>query len=65
MDDEGVDIPNCQVIRETDKAILVTRGRGELWVPKSVLHDDSEVYEAGDSGTMIVQEWWAEEKNLV
>lgn len=63
--DEGVDFPNCKCLKETDKAILVTRGKGELWIPKSVLHDDSEVYEGGDSGKLIVQTWWAEKQELV
>ena len=63
--DEGVDFPNCEVLRETDRAILVTRGKGELWIPKSVIHDDSEVYEDGDRGKLVVQTWWAEEKDLI
>lgn len=62
--DEGVDIPNCECLRETNKAVLVTRGGGELWIPKSVLHDDSEVYEGGDRGKLVVQTWWAEQNGV-
>jgi hypothetical protein len=64
-DDEGVDFPDSQCLKETERAILVTRGKGYLWIPKSVIHDDSEVYEDGHEGTLIVQTWWAEEKNLL
>lgn len=37
---------------------------GELWIPKSVIHDDSEVYDLGHEGEVIVESWWAEEKSL-
>lgn len=64
-DDEGVDFPEASCLKETPKAILVNRGKGDLWVPKSVIHDDSEVYEEGHEGTLIVKRWWAEEKGLL
>lgn len=53
-------------IRETDRAILVDfgdeddDGGEEVWIPKSVVHDDSEVYEDGGTGEVIVETWWAE-----
>lgn len=48
-------------IQETEKALLVRLKDGEeVWVPKAVIHDDSEVYEKGGEGTLIVQRWWAE-----
>lgn len=31
----------------------------EQWVPISQIDDDSEVYRAGDEGTLITTEWWA------
>lgn len=52
----------ARVVRETDRAILVTLEDGdeEVWVPKSVIHDDSEVYsEKNGEGELIVHEWWA------
>ena len=64
-EDTGVDLPKATCKRETDKAILVNRGKGDMWVPKSVIHDDSEVYGEGHEGTLIVKYWWAEEKNLI
>ena len=51
--------------RETDKAILVSDGTTELWVPKSVLHDNSEVYSDGDEGDLVVLEWWAEKNGFL
>jgi len=55
------------VIRETRKAILVRlddRDREEVWIPKSVIHDDSEVYdvEDHDKGELYVQMWWADKE---
>jgi len=47
--------------RATDKAILVELESGEeLWIPSSCLHDDSEVYQAGHEGDVVVLTWWAE-----
>lgn len=57
-------IEDVEVLRETDDAILVQFDNQELWVPKSVIHDDSEVYEMGCDGTLIIAEWWAEKKGL-
>jgi len=30
------------------------------WIPRSVIHDDSEVYEIGHEGKVVVAEWWAD-----
>lgn len=58
---------NGKVKRATDKALLIELESGEeQWVPCSVLHDDSEVYDAGDNseGDVVVQTWWAEKAGL-
>lgn len=53
-------IPDVKVLRETEKALLVlTNEDDEVWVPKSVVDDDSEVFQKDDEGTLIVQEWFA------
>jgi hypothetical protein len=34
----------------------------KIWIPKSVLHPDSEVYDAtsaGNAGAVVVYAWWA------
>lgn len=54
---------------ETENAIsIVIQDRGGttgMWIPKSQIHDDSEVYEAGTRGKLIIPEWLAVEKGLV
>lgn len=51
-------------VAETTKAIKVYDGTKEFWVPKSVVHEDSEVWKTGQEGTLIVAEWWAEKEGL-
>jgi len=38
-----------------------------VWIPFSVLHDDSEVFDDDENGDgeVIVKSWWAEKENLV
>jgi hypothetical protein len=54
------------VVHATDKALLC-RGllEQDTWVPQSQIDDASEVYKAGDEGTLIVSEWWAKQAGLV
>ncbi len=53
------------VMAETDHAILVEIEGEKVWVPKSQMHEDSEVYsrESG-SGELLVTEWWAKKRGL-
>jgi hypothetical protein len=75
--DEGYEVPNVEVVRETGAAICV-RGRGlssdpfglsdpneEGWVPLSQLHKRSEVRNAGDKGLLVISTWLAEKRGLV
>ena len=51
----------------TDKALLVyleAEPTNEFWIPKSQIHDDSEVYGESMTGDVIVSLWWAEKANL-
>lgn len=55
-------------IRETEKALLVRLETGdELWVPKSQIHADSEVYDAGEhaDGELVIAEWFARKERLL
>jgi hypothetical protein len=45
--------------RATDKALCVRIQGKTYWVPQSVIHDDSEVFEVGHRGKLVVQQWWA------
>lgn len=64
-DDSGSDPFNLgkgQVTKETKMAVLVKFPDCERWIPKSVLHDDSEVFDGGENaqGTVVVKAWWAQ-----
>lgn len=51
---------------ETDKAILCHVDGKEVWIPKSQIHDDSEVYRVdADPGELVISEWIAKEKGLI
>lgn len=64
---------NAHVIRETDKAIRVGLEPGsaigpvDIWIPRSVLHDDSEVYGGNDgaAGQLVVKQWFARKEGWV
>lgn len=64
--------PDAVCIAATDLAILVLwrlTGRTvphSQWIPKSVVHDDSEVFDAHDNarGKLVVKQWWALNEGL-
>lgn len=48
-------------IREKPLALRVeTDEHGLIWIPKSVIHEDSEVYKKDTDGELLVHTWWAE-----
>jgi hypothetical protein len=57
-----IDDVTCKV--ETEKALLCVIDKEELWIPKSVMSEDSEVQGKGDSGTLVVKEWYALKEHL-
>jgi len=57
---------NVTVKRETTDALLVELEDGTTkWIPKSAIADESEVYEMGTEGTLIIAQWLAEKEGLV
>lgn len=64
----GVSLGKGKVVHSTDKALKVDlEDRDEpLWIPKSVIHDDSELFDDGDNdnGELVVNESWAEKEGL-
>jgi hypothetical protein len=62
-----------RVIGSTTKALHVKfepsslLGPTTAWIPRSVLHDDSEVYDAlsNASGNVVVEEWFARKEGWV
>lgn len=68
--DEVVDTyPKCHCIRASAKALLVTIPAlgGDFWIPRRVVHDDSEVWEQDHVGSLVVAGWFGirlvEERN--
>jgi len=65
MSDDTHESYNVSVVIETDEALLVRfEDSTEKWIPKSVIHVDSDVFEADSEGTLIVKRWFAEREGL-
>jgi hypothetical protein len=69
-DDETVEIRKALVVAETQKAVRVSAPGWEepKWVPKSVITDDSEVYDESQDGCgpgkLAVKKWWADKEGI-
>lgn len=57
----------AECVKEGTRALLFSiDDLGEKWVPKSQIHENSEVWEFGqEPGELVVTEWWAEKKGWV
>jgi hypothetical protein len=65
MGNDDVEIfKNVVCKTETFKAILVVINGKEYWIAKSQIDDDSEVYQDGDEGKLIIKTWLAEKLGL-
>jgi hypothetical protein len=64
-DEEPVEFEDVRVKAETELAILCEIDGKEVWIPRSQVHDDSEVSSQGDEGTLILARWFAEKEGLV
>lgn len=56
------------IIAETDSAILVNAGfdkGGNKWLPKSQVNDYTGELKPGQSITIFISDWLAEEKELI
>ena len=68
---EGADVQVEKVLQESTKALqVVLLDTGDVrWIPKSVIHSDSEVFAKPDAGTgagkLVVHMWFAEQEGLV
>jgi len=61
----SVDVDEVKYV--TDKALLVDIEGEEFWIPRSQIHEDSELYNSdhvGESGVLVIPRWLAEEKGL-
>jgi hypothetical protein len=61
---EKVRFEDARAIKATDKALWVEIDGDRYWVPQSQIDDDSDVWKPGQSGTLVVSEWWAEKLGL-
>jgi hypothetical protein len=57
-------IADVTCLKDTDKAILVEIDGEEYWIPQSQVDDDSEVYQEGDKGVLVISHWIAVQKGL-
>ena len=71
LGNEGVCLGKAKIIRKSSKALLVQleHEKAPRWLPKSVIHDDSELYfnddgDYSEEGTLIVKQWFAEKEGL-
>lgn len=67
MNDDTTTIEIEEVLHETDAALKVVIEGDEYWVPKSQIHEDSEVFSkksAAESNLLTVRTWWAEKEGL-
>ena len=64
MSFDTAEFEGISVLQETEKAIKCEIEGEEFWIPKSVIHEDSEVYEEGTEGSLIIKRWWAEKNGL-
>lgn len=57
-------IEDVAVRRETTLALLCVIDGEEHWIPKSQIDDDSEVYEMGTEGKLVVSQWIADQRGI-
>jgi hypothetical protein len=65
MAEEMVELEDVTVEAETDLALLCNVDDKKRWIPKSVVHEDSEVQSEGDTGTILIMRWFAEKEGWV
>ncbi len=56
-----------KVVKSSELALQIKLETGDtVWIPKSVIHDDSEVFDDDENseGEVVVKTWWAESEGL-
>ena len=66
----GIKVGKVKCLYATDRALQVVSVAsdcilGKMWIPKSVVHDDSEVYLENHEGEMVVEQWFAEKQGWI
>lgn len=62
--DPTVSLRDVVCKKETDAALLCIINGEEVWIPKSQVSDDSEVYAEDHEGTLVISEWIANQRGL-
>ena len=57
----------CDAIKfsKSGLALICDFGDEEVFIPTSQIHDNSEVFEPGQSGYLVIPEWLAIDKEIV
>lgn len=64
---DGINVGRATVLGATDKALKIQLDKEDSprWIPKSCIHDDSEVYrEDSEPGSLVLLDWFAEKEGL-
>ena len=64
-EDGFIEISDVTCLTTTDKALLCSINNELHWIPHSQIHDDSEVYEINDFGSLIISEWIAKQRKII
>jgi hypothetical protein len=62
---EPYEVPNVHVRKDSKGALLCAIDDRLIWIPKSQVLDESEVWGEGDEGTLVIPEWLAIERGIV
>jgi hypothetical protein len=62
---EKVEFENSECRANSGKACLCSIEGEWFWIPNSQIDDDSEVFDAGHEGTLVISQWWAEKEKLI
>jgi len=63
--DQCIEFEDVSGLRETGDAVLCDIEGEEIWIPKSQIHDDSEIWKSGQDGALVITRWIARKKGLV
>jgi hypothetical protein len=59
-----VDQSETELLERLEEASETGQDYDEQWIPKSQIHEDSEVTSKDDSGTLAVKWWFAREREF-
>jgi hypothetical protein len=65
MSKKFIEFGDVKAVADSELGLRISVGGKAVWVPKSEIHEDSDVYENGTEGTLIISEWVAKKKGLI